>query len=154
MSVQIKHLDLTTGETTVLHTTTQSECKAVLDLENGKIIYNKPSNGIEHVISSYDLNTGKVETVYKGEFSSSYYGKGYWLRTKWLDAKTAEYHIYDMNTGKKLPYELEGNFTVTNKSAYGLVMLDFVTGIRSYVSLGSLADGLQESDLKFLYANS
>jgi len=71
-----------------------------------------------------------------------------------LDAQTAEYHIYDMNTGKTLPYELEGNFTVTNKSEYGLVMLDFVTGIRSYVSLESLADGLQESDLKFLYANS
>ena len=154
MFVQIKQLDLTTGETTVLHTTTYSECKSVLALENGKIIYNKPSNGIEHVISSYDLNTGKVETVYKGEFSSSYYGKGYWQRYKLLDAKTAEYHIYDMNTGKTLPYELEGNFTVTNKSEYGLVMLDFVTGIRSYVSLESLADGLQESDLKFLYSNS
>ena len=156
MSVQIKHLDLTTGETTVLLTTTYSECKAVLDLENGKIIYNKPSNGDECEISSYDLNTGKVETVYKGEFSLSHYGQGYWLGTKWLDAqgKTAERHIYDMNTEKTLPYELEGNFTVTNKSEYGLVMLDFVTGIRSYVSLESLADGLQEEDLKFLYGNS
>ena len=156
MSVQFKHLDLTTGETTVLLTTTHSECKSVLDLENGKIIYNKPSNGAEYEITSYDLNTGKVETVYKGDFSSSYYGKGYWLRTKWLDAqgKTAERHIYDMNTEKTLPYELKGNFTVINKSEYGLVMLDFVTGIRSYVSLESLADGLQEEDLKFLYSNS
>ena len=154
MSVQIKHLDLTTGETTVLLTTTRSECKSVLDLENGKIIYNKPSNGIEHVISSYDLNTGKVETVYKGEFSSSYYGKGYWLRVKWLDAQTAERHIYDMNTGKTLPYELKGNFGVVNKSEYGLVVLNSITGVFSFLSHDSLADGLQEADLKYLYAMS
>ena len=153
-TVQIGHLDLTTGETTVLLTTTYSECKSVLALENGKIIYNKPSNGIEHVISSYDLNTGKVETVYKGEFSSSYYGKGYWLRTKWLDAQTAERHIYDMNTGKTLPYELKGNFGVVNKSEYGLVVLSSITGVFSFLSYDSLADGLQEEDLKFLYANS
>jgi hypothetical protein len=153
MPVHINHLNTATGETTVLFTTTYAECKSVLDLENGKIIYNKPSNGIEHEISSYDLNTGKVETVYKGDFSSSYYGKGYWLRYKLLDAKTAEYHIYD-NTGKTLPYELEGNFTVTNKSANGMVMMDFATGIYSFVSFDSLADGLQEEDLKFLYSNS
>ena len=159
MSVQIKHLDLTTGETTVLLTTTYSECKSVLDLENGKIIYNKPSNGIEHVISSYDLNTGKVETVYKGEFSSSYYGKGYWLRTKWLDAqgKTAERHIYDMNTEKMLPFALSGNYYVVNKSDRGMVMYYNNLSTHNgdyYVSYESLADGLQESDLKFLYSNS
>ena len=156
MSVQIKHLDLTTGETTVLLTTTYSECKSVLDLENGKIIYNKPSNGDECEISSYDLSTGKVETVYKGKFSLSHYGQGYWLGTKWLDAqgKTAERHIYDMNTGKTLPYELKGNFGVMNKSEYGLVVLNSITGVFSFLSYDSLADGLQESDLKFLYANS
>ena len=154
MSVQIKHLDLTTGETTVLLTTTYSECKAVLDLENGKIIYNKPSNSDEGEIRSYDLNTGKVETVYKGEFSLSHYGQGYWLRIKWLDAQTAERHVYDMNTGKTLPYELKGNFGVVNKSEYGLVVLNSITGVFSFLSYDSLADGLQESDLKFLYSNS
>ena len=149
MPVHIKHLNTATGETTVLFTTTYVECKNVHTLEDGKIYYGGGNGTIR-----YDLSTGKVETFYKGEFSSSYYGKGYWLRTKLLDAKTAEYHIYDMNTGKKLPYELEGNFTVTNKSAYGLVMLDFVTGIYSFVSFDSLADGLQEEDLKLLYSNS
>ena len=151
MSVQIKHLNLTTGETTVLLTTTYSECKAVLDLENGKIIYNKPSNGDESEVRSYDLNTGKVETVYKGEFSSSYYGKGYWLRTKWLDAQTAERHIYDMNTGKTLPYELKGNLGVMNRSEYGLVVVNPRTSDHSFISYDSLADGLQEDDLMFLY---
>ena len=154
MPVHIKHLDLTTGETTVLLTTTYSECKSILDLENGKIIYNKPSNGDECKISSYDLNTGKVETVYEGEFSSSYFGQGYWLRTKWLDAQTAERHIYDMNTGKTLPYELKGNFGVVNKSEYGLVVLNPITGVFSFLSYDSLADGLQEADLKYLYAVS
>ena len=153
-TVQIGHLDLTTGETTVLLTTTYSECKAVLDLENGKIIYNKPSNGDEGEIRSYDLNTGKVETVYKGEFSLSHYGQGYWLGTKWLDAQTAERHIYDMNTGKTLPYELKGNFGVVNKSEYGLVVLNSITGVFSFLSYDSLADGLQEADLKYLYAMS
>ena len=149
MPVHIKHLNTATGETTVLFTTTYAECKTVHTLENGKIFYGG-GNGT----SSYDLNTEKSESFYKGEFSSSYYGKGYWQRKKLLDAQTAEYHIYDMNTGKTLPYELKGNFTVTNKSANGMVMMDFVTGIYSYVSFDSLADGLQESDLKPLYTNS
>ena len=59
-----------------------------------------------------------------------------------------------MNTGKTLPYELKGNFEVMNKSEYGLVVLNSITGVFSYLSYDSLADGLQEADLKYLYAMS
>ena len=148
-TMQIKHLDLTTGETTELYTTTYGKCKTIHTLENGKIFYDG-GNGT----SSYDLNTGKAESVYKGEFTSSYYGKGYWVRVKWLDAQTAERHIYDMNTGKTLPFEPSGNINVISRSAYGMVIIDYKTGAHSFISYDSLADGLQESDLKFLYANS
>ncbi len=157
MTVQIKYLDLTTGETTVLYTTTYGECTVINSLENGKVIYCKPSNDDEYETSSYDLNTGKIESVYKGEFSPIYYGKGYWLRSKWLDAQTAERHIYDMNTGKTFPCELSGHFFVVNQSEHGMVMLyDNHSTISGYffLSYDSLADGLQESDLKFLYSNS
>jgi hypothetical protein len=152
-TVQIRHLDLTTGETAVLYTTTYGECKTVHALENGKIYYGGTYDG-GYRTCSYDLNTGKVETVYKGEFSSSYYGKGYWQRSKWLDAKTAERHIYDMNTGKTLPIALSSNYYVVNQSDCGMVM--YYNNLSThdghyYISYDSLADGLQEADLKFLY---
>ena len=150
MPTYIKHLNIATGETTVLFTSTYSECKTVNAVENGKIFYS--GNGI----SIYDLATGKVESIYTGDFSSSYYGKGYWKQTKWLDAKTAEIQIYDMNTGKTLPHEPVGTLGLINRSDHGMVMYynnhSTIDG-NFFVSYESLADGLRESDLKLLYTN-
>ena len=138
---------------TVLYTTTYGECKSIHTVENGKIYYGGTYDG-GYGTCTYDLNTGKVETVYKGDFSSSYYGKSYWQRSKWLDAKTGEIQIYDMKTGNTLPIALSGNYWVINKSANGMVMYYNNRSTHDgyyYISYESIADGLQESDLKLLY---
>ena len=158
MAVHIKHLDHMTGETTILLSTTFAKTSSVSIVENGKLFYVKSIDGT-HELHSYDLATGNDTVFYDGERSSTPYGKGYWLRTKWLDAqgKTAERHIYDANTGKAFPCELSGHFWVMDRSAHGMVMFyDNHSTISGYffLSYDSLADGLQESDLKFLYSNS
>ena len=158
MPVEIRYLDLTAGKTTTLLAGTYSEYQTIIAVENGKLFYSGNSL-TNRGIRSYDLATGKDTVFYDGEASSTYYGKGYWLRSKWLDGqgKTAEFHIYDANTGKTFPCELSGHFWAIARSAHGMVMLyDNHSTISGYffLSYDSLADGLQEADLKFLYANS
>ena len=156
--VYIKHLNLVTGETTTLLSTTFGNTHSVSGVENGKLFYIKSIDGT-YELHSYDLATGKDTAFYKEEASPNYYGKGFWLLTKWLDAqgKTAERHIHDANTAKTFPCELSGHFWTMARSAHGMVMLyDNHSTISGYffLSYDSLADGLQESDLKFLYSNS
>ena len=156
--VYIKHLNLVIGETTTLISTTFGSTRSVSAVENGKLFYIKSIDDI-YELHSYDLASGKDTAFYKEEASPNYYGKGFWLYTKWLDAqgKTAEFHIYDANTGKTFPCELSGHFFVVNQSEHGMVMLyDNHSTISGYFFLpyDSLADGLQEADLKPLYGNS
>ena len=156
MLVEVRYLDLTTGKTTTLLSGTYSQYQTFIALENGKLYYagNASTN---RGVRSYDLATGKDTVFYDGELSSTYYGNGYWLRSKWLDAQTAERHIYDTNTGKTSPCELNGNFYTLHQSTHGLVMYYNDRSTRDgfyYISYASLADGLQEADLKFLYVNS
>ena len=103
---------------------------------------------------NYNLTTGKDTVVHKGDTPYGYYGKGYCLQTKWQDAKTAEYRFINMNTGKALPFELSGHFATISRSAHGMVMYYNNHGTLDgnyFLSYDSLADGLQEADLKLLY---
>ena len=153
--VHIKHLNLITGETTTILTAAYGDVSSVSSVENGKLFYSKGLNdGINtREVHSYDLVTGKDTVVYTNVSPTSL-GKGYWRCTKWLDAQTAEVRLYDMNAGKEVSYELKGNIGVMNRSEHGLVVLNFKTGIYSFLSHDSLADGLQEDDLMFLYVGN
>ncbi len=157
MPVQIRHLDLTTGETAVLLSTVYEQTRSVITVENGAMLYRKSIDGT-YEMHNYNLTTGKDTAVHKGDTPYGYYGKGYCLQTKWLDAKTAEYHFFDMNSGKTLPFELSGHFWIQNQSAHGMIMYyhkdQSTYDGNYYISYDSLADGLQEEDLKFLYSNS
>ena len=155
MPVHIKYLNVATGETTTILTATYADVSYIGDVDNGKLYYRKSLNDGNYngEIHSYDLVTGKDTVVYT-DVSPSSLGGGYWLSTKHIDAKTTEFRIYDLNTGKTVPYELKEHFWVKNRSEYGLVVLNYITDTYSFLSYDSLADGLQEEDLKFLYSNS
>lgn len=151
MPVHIKHLNLTTGETTTILTATYGDVSSVADVYNGKLYYTKSLNDGNSTceVHNYNLVTGKDTVVYTN-VSPAAMGKGYWRCTKWLDAQTAEVCLYDMNAGKEVPYERKETFSVINRSEYGLVVFDKSSN-RSFISYDSLADGLQEDDLEFLY---
>ena len=153
--VHIKHLNLTTGETTTILTVGSVDFGSVSSVENGKLYYTKNlrDGNSTFEVHSYDLVSGK-DTVVFTDVAPLSLGKGYWQCAKWLDAQTAERHIYDANTGKVLPYELKDTLGIMNYSEYGLVVLNPITGVYSFISHDSLADGLQESDLKQLYGNT
>ena len=155
MPVHIKHLNLATGETTTILTATGAELSSISNVENGKLFYKKRLNVGDSTceVHSYDLATGKDAVVFT-DVNPSTLGKGYWLCTKWLDAKTAEYRFLDMNTRKTLPFELSGHFGTMARSAHGMVMYynnhSTLDGYY-FLSYDSLADGLQEADLKLVY---
>ena len=155
MPIHIKHLNLATGETTTILTAKHGDVSSISNIENGKLIYRKnlQDGNSTFEVHSYDLVAGK-DTVVFTDVAPLSLGKGYWQCTKWLDAKTAQRHIYDANTGKVLSYELKDNFGVVNQSEHGLVVLNSITGVFSFLSHDSLADGLQDTDLKYLYSNS
>ena len=158
MPVHIKHLDLATGETTTILTAVYGDVSSVSSVGDGKLFYSKGLNdGVNtREVHSYDLVTGK-DTVIFTDVSPASLGKGYWRCVKYLDytdPNSAQIHLYDMNTGKVIPYELEEDFSVISQSEYGLVVTNFRTGNYSYISYDSLADGLQESDLMFLYSGN
>lgn len=153
MPVQVKHLDLTTSETTVLLSTVYEQTRSVITVENGAVLYQKAVDDA-YEMHNYNLTTGKNTVVHKGDTPFGYYGKGYCLQTKWLDAKTAEYRFFDMNSGKTLPFELSGHFATMSRSAHGMVMYynnhSTLDGYY-FLSYDSLTDGLQEADLILLY---
>ena len=142
------HWDIETGESTTVLEKTIRECSGIQMVSGGKVYYKTHSSVDAEdrgYMYSYDLNTGKTETACNRNMQ--------WLLggsyVQCYDPTTRERTIYDMNTGKVLPYELDSSIMVVNIADSGFVMS---TGKDYYfVAQEGLADGLQEKDLQYLY---
>ena len=155
--VTLEYWNGETGETTVLFRKTRRECIGIAKLFNGKV-YFKISGSMQSedrgCTYSYDLNTGKEEKACP--YYTNYQLCGSY--TLCYDAENKEM-LYDMATGKTLPCELDKSVYVYNVSNKGCVIGYSIyeeDGSRKerrfyYVTLDSLADGLQEADLQYIY---
>lgn len=151
--VTLEYWNGNTGETEVLFRKTIKECASINMVSDGKVYYKTLSHlDAENAgyTYSYDLNTGKEETVCAMN-ARAYLGGSY---VQCIDPETKKSFIYDMATDEKLPYELGISQYVHNVSGKGYVLsLSDEEKIRYYyVTKDSLADGLQETDLQFMYA--
>ena len=145
-----------TGETTVLFRKTMNECSGIKMVSGGKVYY-KSLSGSEAdggFTYSYDLRTGKEETACPHR--TRWHLGGAYVQCNDLEGNV---FLYDMSAGKTLPYELNRAANVYNVSDKGYVMqltVETEEGGPSerrfyYVTLDSLADGLQEADLQYMY---
>ncbi len=152
----LQHWDGTSGQTRTLIDKTRREFSGVSMVDGDKIYYSSAAD-TEYNEYAYDLNTG-TQTVVSHD-SMHYIGKGYALR---FDAKNEQWHLYNLNTGKKLSNALSReNFRAQTISDDGFVMRRTVsngnggsTKVLSYVTYASLADGLQERDLMDFFGKS
>ena len=152
-----EHWNGETGETTVLFRKTIRECSGIKKISNGKMYFTThgsiQAEDAGHTYS-YDLNTGKEEKVCP--YRTSYQMCGTY--TQCIDAEK-NVVLFDMATGNMLPYELGKSAYVYNVSDKGCVIgyyayAEDVSGQERrfyYVTLDSLADGLQEADLQYIY---
>ena len=150
--VTLEHWNGETGESTVLFRKTIKECSGIKMVSGGKVYY-KSADGHEAGAGlgySYDLRTGKEETACPHRVRW-YLGGSY---VQCTDPEAEKTFIYDMATGQELSYELDGTQSVCSVSDKGYI-LQLTTDeeiLYYYVAKDSLADGLQEADLQFIYA--
>ena len=145
------------NETTVLFRKTINECSGIKMVSGAKVYYTSYSSSKEDNAGytySYDLNSGKTETACPHR--TRWHLGGVYVQCNDLEGNV---FLYDMSAGKTLPYELNRTANVYNVSDKGYVMwltVDTEDGSSKerrfyYVTLDSLADGLQEADLQYIY---
>ncbi len=162
----LEHWNLETGEKTILFEKTRADCIGVNMVEDGKVYFSAKFGQVTdsmrydfNITYSYDLNTGKEELACP-TYTRSHLGGKYVLCR---DAETGEYQIYDMEKDQVLPCEVNepGQLVVKNTFDRGFVVriIEAEEGeitynpetVFYYVSHESLADGLQEADLQYIY---
>ena len=140
-----------TGDVAVLFRKTIKECAGIKMVSDGKVYYKSRSGqeANDGCTYSYDLNTGKTEMAcshrIRWHLGSSY--------VQCTDRETKKAFLYDMQTGKELPFEPEETGTIWNVEDNGFVMSISSENemVHYFVSREALADGLEEVDLLPLY---
>ena len=152
MQISTKLWNGKTGKITTLFEEKNEKSLAVKMVEDGKIYVVDPSNMNTY---AYDLKTKEQSLLYQGY--AWFWGGGYALRQ---DESTNEWHVYDLSDDKLLTYELEDQcLFVQQTSDKGVVVWQSDCGEDGseiwfyYITYESLADGLQTSDMLFLFAN-
>ena len=158
--VAVKYWNSSTGEITTLLKTTRGDFTQGICVTGGKICYTsmikKDSGNWTYGASAYDLDTGKKELLFQG--SGAFLGNGYLLRSV---SGTTQRFVYDLAAGKEYPCDMfEGIATLRLSSDKGAVLSinvletgGRVTESRYYfVPREAMADGIQEADLLYLYA--
>lgn len=154
MQISLKRWDGKTGEVTTLFQENSEKCPGVQMIDKGKMFLTVPGDaGVDTFV--YDLNTKKQTFAFKS--SAWYWGGGYALR---LDESNNTWYLYDLNDGKLLPYELADQCVfVQQTSDKGVVVWQSDCGEDGseiwfyYIAYESLADGLQKTDMLYLFAN-
>lgn len=159
-AVSLKRWDIEANRMDTLFTKTVENFSAVTMVSSGKVYYRSLTTAAQGsgATYTYDLNSGKEELIYP-EQNAQQIGGGYLLC---LNQETRKYYIYDMNIGEKQPDEIAMTLSPYNVSDKGVVLLATFTQdvdestvqknrVCYFVAHGSLADGLQETDLKQLY---
>ena len=137
------------GEKTTIFEKTIQKCPGISMVSGGKVYYKTHGSmkaEDQGYVYCYDLNTGKEEIVCE-RYSNWMLGGGY---VQCYDLATKEYSIYDMCSGKVLPYELDSSIQVLNIADNGFVINKEM--VYYFVPQEVLKDGLQEADLLPLYS--
>jgi len=153
--IQLIHLDLNTGEGTLLMEKIRSEDFYVLAVVGNEVLYAIAENG-QTVVRTLDLHSGKDTLAYTIK-NLVYINEDFGLR---MDEETEIRYFVDLKTGKDLPTAFAGqSIHVQNVSGEGVILTRGVRGegnsiksrIYFYVSFESLKDGLQEEDAVNFY---
>ena len=151
--VTLERWDEETGETTELFRKKRTECLSVFMVYGDKVYYpvkldfTANDRGVTH---AFDITTGE-ETQVAENATYRYLGGGYALRQVGYEE---DWHLYDLTTGKVLPYTLEKvahSYCVGKSGAvirYSIKRGDYSGMECCYVSYAAMTDGLQKSDLQ------
>ena len=144
--------DAQTGQVSTLFEKYNCGVKGVY---NDKLYYNGRANDILNQYT-YDLNTGE-DALFLDQESMWFWSGGY---AQCKDSESNEdWHILELQSGKKLPIDIEGFLGFQCGSEQGCILWQSVEPADGgptehrvyYVPYTALADGLQEADLMHVY---
>lgn len=144
--------DAQTGQVSTLFEKYNCGVKGVYD---DKLYYNESANGTVNLYT-YDLNTGE-DALFLDLERMWFWGGGY---VQCKDSESDEdWYILELNSGKKLPIDIEGSLRFQCDSDQGCILQQSVKSADGgptehrvcYVPYTALADGLQEADLMHVY---
>ena len=154
--VTLHYRNTATGETKVVFQKTMEDCSEIIMVSGENVYYKAMSTtNTENAgyIYSYNMSTGE-DMLACGEYARWYLGGGYVQ----CNYQVPEIYIFNINTSKRMPYELTGTGIVYNTSNKGFVLCLIPVGEEKkerrvyYVPHKALSDGLQETDLQYLYS--
>lgn len=157
--VELKYWHKAANTLTSIFQKKLEDCTEIKVIDNGKVYYKTMVNtetkdpGLTY---SYDLNTGKETLVDHGAMLW-YLGGGYALRK---EERTQIWTVFNLHSGEELPNEIQELLLITNISDQGVVLERLLIEddtnqvkerICCFITYESLADGLQEADLQYMY---